>query len=54
MPAPLHIILTEAEDLTLQELSVPDQGHRIKLRAIALNADGWNVPQMSAVHGYVE
>ena len=50
MPAPLRIILSETEDLTLQKLSVANNvPRRTKLRAIALrlNADGWNVPRIA-------
>ncbi len=50
MPAPVRIILSQTEDLTLQELSVADGvPRRTKLRAIALrlNADGWNVTQIA-------
>ena len=50
MPAPLRIILSETEDLTLQELSVANNvPRRTKLRAITLrlNANGWNVPRIA-------
>jgi hypothetical protein len=45
MPAPLRIILSQTEDMTVQELSVADGvSRRTKLRAIALrlNAEGNN------------
>ena len=50
MSAPLRIILSETEDITLQELSIANNvPRRTKLRAIALrlNADGWNVPRIA-------
>ena len=52
MPAPLRIVLTEAEDRTLSELreaqTVPyrtrDRAHMLRL-----NAHGWNVPAIAKI-----
>lgn len=52
MPAPLRVVLTDAEDLTLTQLryatTVP---HRTRDRAhmIRLNAQGWNVPALAKI-----
>ena len=50
MPAPLRIILTPEEDLTLTELrlaqTVP-QRTRDRAHILRLNAKGWNIPEIS-------
>ena len=50
MPAPLRIILTPEEDLTLRELrlaqTVP-QRTRDRAHILRLNAQGWNTPAIS-------
>ena len=52
MPAPLRIILTPEEDLTLRELrlaqTVP-QRTRDRAHILRLNAQGWNAPAISAM-----
>lgn len=52
MPAPLRIILTPEEDLTLTELrlaqTVP-QRTRDRAHILRLNAQGWNTPAISAM-----
>ena len=52
MPAPLRIILTPEEDLTLRELrlaqTVP-QRTRDRAHILRLNAQGWNTPAISAM-----
>ena len=52
MPAPLRIILTPEEDLMLTELrlarTVP-QRTRDRAHILRLNAQGWNVPAISAM-----
>ena len=52
MPAPLRIILTPEEDLTLTELrlaqTVP-QRTRDRAHILRLNAQGWNTPARSAM-----
>jgi transposase len=52
MPAPLRIILTPEEDLTLKELrlaqTVP-QRTRDRAHILRLNAQGWNTPAISAM-----
>jgi transposase len=52
MPAPLRIILTPEEDMTLTELrlaqTVP-QRTRDRAHILRLNAQGWNAPAISAM-----
>jgi transposase len=52
MPAPLRIILTPEEDLTLTELrlaqTVP-QRTRDRAHILRLNSQGWNTPAISAM-----
>ncbi len=52
MPAPLRIILTPEEDMTLTELrlaqTVP-QRTRDRAHMLRLNAQGWNAPAISAM-----
>jgi transposase len=50
MPAPLRVILTEADDIMLSELrratTVP-QRTRDRAHMLRLNAQGWNVPAIA-------
>jgi hypothetical protein len=50
MPAPLRVVLTEAEELTLAQLreatTVPKRT-RNRAHMIRLNAQGWNVPAIA-------
>lgn len=52
MPAPLRVVLTQAEDLTLTELrqatTVPKRT-RDRAHMIRLNAQGWNVPAIAKI-----
>lgn len=52
MPAPLRIILTEADDIMLSKLrqttTVP-QRTRDRAHMLRLNAQGWNVPTIAQV-----
>jgi len=52
MPAPIRILLSEAEDLALSELrvnsSVP-QRTRDRAHMVRLNAQGWNVPAIADI-----
>ena len=53
MPAPLRIILSEAEDSMLSELRVAQtvpQRTRDRAHMIRLNAQGWNVPAIAEIY----
>lgn len=57
MPAPLRIILSPPETITLEELSYANGvPRRTKQRAIALrmNAQGWNVPDIAEHLGWAQ
>jgi transposase len=50
MPAPLRIILTQEEELTLRELRVAQtvpQRTRDRAHILRLNAQGWNTPAIA-------
>lgn len=53
MPAPIRIILSEAEDSMLRELRVAQtvpQRTRERAHMIRLNAQGWNVPAIAEIY----
>lgn len=53
MPAPIRIILSEAEDSMLSELRVAQtvpQRTRDRAHMIRLNAQGWNVPAIAEIY----
>lgn len=53
MPAPIRIILSEAEDTMLSELRVAQtvpQRTRDRAHMIRLNAQGWNVPAIAEIY----
>lgn len=53
MPAPIRIILTDAEDQTLSELRVAQtvpQRTRDRAHMVRLNAQGWNVPAIAEIY----
>lgn len=53
MPAPLRIILSEAEDSMVSELRVAQtmpQRTRDRAHRIRLNAQGWNVPAIAEIY----
>ena len=53
MPAPIHVVLTEAEDRTLSELRVATtvpQRTRDRAHMVRLNAQGWTVPAIAQIY----
>lgn len=53
MPAPIRIVLSEAEDSMLSELRVAQtvpQRTRDRAHMIRLNAQGWNVPAIAEIY----
>src|SRR4028119_2228977 len=53
MPAPIRIILSQAEDSMLSELRVAQkvpQRTRDRAHMIRLNAQGWNVPAIAEIY----
>lgn len=52
MPAPLRLILTPEEEVTLQELRIASQvPYRVRDRAhmVLLNARGWHAPELAQI-----
>ena len=53
MPAPIHVVLNEAEDCTLSELRVATtvpQRTRDRAHMVRLNAQGWTVPAIAQIY----